>query len=185
VPATDRVRRRPFPSDFVSRLTGQTITSVSRRGKYLLATLSSGDYFGEIALIDEGTRSATITAATDVTAYGMTSWEFKPFVEDHPQVAWALLKTLAQRLRVKVPVRDDDQRVPSVTGLFPTANWHERETYDLYGIVFDGHPDLTRILMPADWEGHPLRRDYPLGYEEVEFTFNFDEIEKKKPYAKE
>lgn len=63
------------------------------------ATLSSGDYFGEIALIDEGTRSATITAATDVTAYGMTSWEFKPFVEDHPQVAWALLKTLAQRLR--------------------------------------------------------------------------------------
>jgi CRP/FNR family transcriptional regulator, cyclic AMP receptor protein len=63
------------------------------------ATLSSGDYFGEIALIDEGTRSATITAATDVTAYGITSWEFKPFVEDHPEVAWALLKTLAQRLR--------------------------------------------------------------------------------------
>ena len=63
------------------------------------ATLGPGDYFGEIALIDEGTRSATITAATDVTAYGMTSWEFKPFVEDHPQVAWALLKTLAQRLR--------------------------------------------------------------------------------------
>ena len=63
------------------------------------ATLGSGDYFGEIALIDEGTRTATITAATDVTAYGLTSWEFKPFVEDHPQVAWALLKTLAQRLR--------------------------------------------------------------------------------------
>ena len=62
-------------------------------------TLGPGDYFGEIALIDEGTRSATITAATDVVAYGMTSWEFKPFVEDHPQVAWALLKTLAQRLR--------------------------------------------------------------------------------------
>jgi len=63
------------------------------------ATLGPGDYFGEIALIDEGTRTATITAATDVTAYGLTSWEFKPFVEDHPQVAWALLKTLAQRLR--------------------------------------------------------------------------------------
>ena len=63
------------------------------------STLGPGDYFGEIALIDEGTRSATITAATDVTAYGMTPWEFKPFVEDHPQVAWALLKTLAQRLR--------------------------------------------------------------------------------------
>jgi CRP/FNR family transcriptional regulator, cyclic AMP receptor protein len=63
------------------------------------ATLGPGDYFGEIALIDEGMRSATITAATDVTAYGLTSWEFKPFVEDHPQVAWALLKTLAARLR--------------------------------------------------------------------------------------
>ena len=63
------------------------------------ATLGPGDYFGEIALIDEGTRSATITAATDVTAYGLTVWEFKPFVEDHPQVAWAMLKTLAERLR--------------------------------------------------------------------------------------
>jgi NADH-quinone oxidoreductase subunit C len=70
---------------------------------------------------------------------------------------------LARRLRVKVPLRDDDQHVPSVTDLFPTANWHERETYDLYGIVFDGHPDLTRILMPADWPGHPLRKDEPLG----------------------
>ena len=70
---------------------------------------------------------------------------------------------LAQRLRVKVPVRDDDQHVPSVTGMFPTANWHERETFDMYGIVFDGHPDLTRILMPADWVGHPLRKDEPLG----------------------
>jgi NADH-quinone oxidoreductase subunit C len=55
----------------------------------------------------------------------------------------------------------------------------------MFGIKFAGHPDLRRILMPADWEGHPLRKDYPLGYEEVEFTFNFDEIEKKKPYAKE
>jgi len=68
-------------------------------GGEVRATLGSGDYFGEIALIDEGTRSATITAATDVTAYGLTVWEFKPFVEDHPQVAWALLKTLAERLR--------------------------------------------------------------------------------------
>jgi NADH-quinone oxidoreductase subunit C len=70
---------------------------------------------------------------------------------------------LAQRLRVKVPVRDDDQHVPSVTGMFPTANWHERETFDLYGVVFDDHPDLTRILLPADWSGHPLRKDEPLG----------------------
>jgi CRP/FNR family cyclic AMP-dependent transcriptional regulator len=63
------------------------------------ATLGPGDYFGEIALIDEGTRSASITAATDILAYGLTAWEFRPFVEEHPQVAWAMLQTLARRLR--------------------------------------------------------------------------------------
>jgi CRP-like cAMP-binding protein len=63
------------------------------------ATLGPGDYFGEIALIDEGTRSATITAATDLKCYGLTAWEFRPFVEEHPQVAWAMLETLARRLR--------------------------------------------------------------------------------------
>jgi CRP-like cAMP-binding protein len=62
-------------------------------------TLGPGDYFGEIALIDEGVRSASITAATDLLCYGMTPWEFRPFVEEHPQVAWALLQTLAGRLR--------------------------------------------------------------------------------------
>jgi NADH-quinone oxidoreductase subunit C len=53
--------------------------------------------------------------------------------------------------------------VPSVTTLFPTADWHERETWDLFGVVFDGHPDLDRILLPSDWEGHPLRKDEELG----------------------
>jgi CRP/FNR family cyclic AMP-dependent transcriptional regulator len=68
-------------------------------GGEVRATLGPGDYFGEIALIDEGTRSATITAATDILSYGLTAWEFKPFVEEHPQVAWAMLQTLARRLR--------------------------------------------------------------------------------------
>ena len=63
------------------------------------ATLGPGDYFGEIALIDEGVRSASITAATDLLCYGMTPWEFRPFVEQHPQVAWELLQTLARRFR--------------------------------------------------------------------------------------
>ena len=70
---------------------------------------------------------------------------------------------LRHRMRVKVGVSAADPRVPTVTRLFPTANWHERETYDFFGIVFDGHPDLTRILLPADWEGFPLRKDEPLG----------------------
>jgi CRP/FNR family cyclic AMP-dependent transcriptional regulator len=62
-------------------------------------TVGPGDYFGEIALIDEGTRSATITAATDLRCYGLTPWEFRPFVEEHPEVAWNLLQTLARRVR--------------------------------------------------------------------------------------
>ena len=67
------------------------------------------------------------------------------------------------RLRVKVGVPDEDPSVPSVVPLFPTADWHERETYDLFGVVFDGHPDLRRILMPEGWEGHPLRKTEELG----------------------
>ncbi len=93
--------------------------------------------------------------------------------------------TTMTNLRVKSAVRGDEAEVPTVTGIHRNANWHEREVLDMFGITFTGHPDPRRILMPADWPGHPLRKDYPLGYEEVQFTFNFDEIEKKKPYAKE
>jgi NADH-quinone oxidoreductase subunit C len=70
---------------------------------------------------------------------------------------------LKHRARVKVGLREGDAHVPSVTPMFPTADWHERETFDFYGIVFDGHPDLTRILLPDDWEGYPLRKDESLG----------------------
>ena len=70
------------------------------------------------------------------------------------------------RLRLKVLLSDDDPNVATVSGLWKTANWHERETYDLVGIKFDGHPDLRRILLPSDFDGHALRKDYPLrGYE--------------------
>lgn len=68
----------------------------------------------------------------------------------------------ARRLRVKVRVPGHDARMPTVTGVFPMANWPEREIYDLFGIGFDGHPDLRRILTADDWTGHPLRKDYPV-----------------------
>jgi len=70
------------------------------------------------------------------------------------------------RLRLKVLLSEDDPHVMTVTQIWKTANWHERETYDLLGVIFDGHPDLRRILLPSDFDGHALRKDYPLrGYE--------------------
>ena len=75
-----------------------------------------------------------------------------------------------EQLRVRAFVDGDPPRIDSVHDIFPPANWDERETYDLFGIVFANHPDLTRILMPDDWVGHPLRRDYPVGGETVEFS---------------
>jgi NADH-quinone oxidoreductase subunit C len=89
------------------------------------------------------------------------------------------------RLAVRVPLDGNEPSVDSVTGVYPSANWHEREVWDMFGVHFEGHPDLRRILMPYDWEGHPLRKDYPLGYEEVQFTFNYEEIELRKPRPKE
>jgi NADH-quinone oxidoreductase subunit C len=75
------------------------------------------------------------------------------------------------RLRLKVLVNQEDTRVPTVTTVWRTANWHERETFDMFGIIFDGHPDLRRILLPDDWQGHALRKDFPLrGYEPYSLT---------------
>jgi NADH-quinone oxidoreductase subunit C len=74
-----------------------------------------------------------------------------------------------RRLRLEVSVPDADRHIPSVVSVYPTCNWHERETWDFFGIVFDGHPGLTRIEMPDDWKGHPQRKDYPLGGIPVEY----------------
>ncbi len=85
-----------------------------------------------------------------------------------------------RRLRVQVPLPNDSEpTVPSVVDLWPGANWMEREIYDLMGIRFQGHPNLKRILMPSNWEGHPLRKDYPLGWEPVPFTVNWSDPEFK------
>jgi NADH-quinone oxidoreductase subunit C len=74
-----------------------------------------------------------------------------------------------RRLRVEVSAPDADPHIPSVVDVYPTCNWHERETWDFFGIIFDGHPALTRIEMPDDWKGHPQRKDYPLGGIPVEY----------------
>ena len=74
-----------------------------------------------------------------------------------------------RRIRIETTAPDSDPHVPSLVPIYPTADWHERETYDFFGIIFDGHPGLTRIMMPDDWPGHPQRKDYPLGGIPVQF----------------
>lgn len=88
-------------------------------------------------------------------------------------------------LGLRVPLNGNIPTIPSIVGVYKNANWFERELWDMFGIRAEGHPDLRRILMPYDWEGHPLRKDYPLGYEEVAFSFNQKEIDDRKPFAKE
>ena len=80
-----------------------------------------------------------------------------------------LSMTHNRRIRLEVTAPDADPHIPSVVATYPTADWHERETFDFFGIVFDGHPALTRIQMPDDWPGHPQRKDYPLGGIPVEY----------------
>jgi NADH-quinone oxidoreductase subunit C len=80
-----------------------------------------------------------------------------------------LSMTHNRRIRLEVTAPDADPHIPSIVSVYPTNDWHERETFDMFGIVFDGHPALTRILMPDDWPGHPQRKDYPLGGIPVEY----------------
>jgi NADH-quinone oxidoreductase subunit C len=87
------------------------------------------------------------------------------------------------RVCLKVGLPESDPSVPTLTTLWSTANWQEREAYDMFGIIFTGHPSLERILMPEEWEGFPQRKDVPLGGEEVAFTFNADRVYARKIFA--
>ena len=94
---------------------------------------------------------------SDVTA---TDWPARP--DRRFDLVYCLYSTTGrQRVRIKTRIAEQDA-VPSVTGIWPAANWLEREVYDMFGVRFAGHPDLRRILMPDDWQGHPERKDYPL-----------------------
>lgn len=89
------------------------------------------------------------------------------------------------RLRLRVWVEDPDEGPETLADIWPIATWLEMEVYDLMGVRFAGNSSLRRLFLPEDWQGHPLRKDYPLGYEEVQFSFNWQEIDAKKPYARE
>jgi NADH-quinone oxidoreductase subunit C len=120
-------------------------------------------------VVDRDDLHGTLTALREdpelsfdfLSSLTATDW---PSQDPRFWVAYELRSMAAKhRIRLKVGVSGSDPRLPSVTALFPTANWHEREVFDFFGIVFDGHPDLTRILLPDGWEGYPLRKDEELG----------------------
>lgn len=90
-----------------------------------------------------------------------------------------------RRLRIKTFAMEEEPVIPTLTNDWPAANWLEREIADLMGVAFAGHPDPRRLLMSDDWDGHPHRRDYPLGKETVAFSFNVNEIRKHKPFAED
>ena len=120
----------------------------------------------------------------------ISSVDYYPDVDDENYerfgVAYHIYSMLYnRRLRVKVYLPEENPVVASITDVWRAANWLEREIMDMMGITFEGHPDPRRLLMPEDWDGHPLRRDYPLGKETVQFSFNADEIMKCKPFARD
>ncbi len=90
-----------------------------------------------------------------------------------------------QFLRLRVPVEDPDEGPPTLAPLWHVATWLEMEVWDLMGVRFEGNDSLRRLFLPEDWQGHPLRKDYPLGYEEVQFSFNWEAIDARKPYARD
>ena len=140
------------------------------RGFQFLSDLTPTDYLG---WAESGVAGYIGTAAgRDLNVPG--SQGFARLPEPKPKrfsVNYHLLalREGAPRVRVQVWI-DDGESVPSVVSVWPTADWHEREAYDLMGIEFDGHPNLVRILMEDDWEGYPLRKDYPIGGEPVRFS---------------
>jgi NADH-quinone oxidoreductase subunit C len=105
------------------------------------------------------------------SVYGVDYYPEEPRLGVHYQL---LDMDSVDRIGVKVRVPLEDPHVPSVVDLWPGADFPEREVYDMFGVIFDGHPDLRRILMPEDYEGHPQRRDFPVGGEPVLFTYNED-----------
>ena len=112
----------------------------------------------------------------------ITAVDYGPQEEPRFHVIYQLNSTVdILFLTLRVPVSGEKPSVPTRVGVYKNANWREREIWDLFGIHVEGHPDLRRLLMPKDWDGHPLRKDYPLGYEEPQFSFNFDEIDLSKP----
>jgi NADH/F420H2 dehydrogenase subunit C len=155
-PAPEPERRH---GALVTRALGQEVLHTERDGYHDLVAALRGDGFElclDVTAVDHLTNPARVLPA------GVAAERFEVVVN---------LLSLAnrERIRVRCQVPEADPTVPTITDLYAGADAPEREVFDMFGVIFDGHPDLTRILMPEDWEGHPLRKDYGVGRIPVQF----------------
>ena len=151
---------------------GSIVTSRLFRGEKTI-TIRKENVVGICRLLRDS-RETNYNYLSDVTAFDRLDIMDE---DDESELRFEVIYNLYsmgtfQRLRLKAQVSEDDATIDTVEGVWPNANWNEREVYDMFGISFNNHSDLRRILMPDDWVGHPLRKDFPLGGEEVEFTHN-------------
>jgi NADH-quinone oxidoreductase subunit C len=140
-------------------------------GFNFLADLSAADYLGWPQSTDDVAGYKGSAAGRNINAPG--SWGLARLPDPRPTRFCVIYHLLAIPAAVRIRVQawiDDGEPVQSVVPVWPTADWHEREAFDLMGIVFEGHPNLRRIIMEDDWEGYPLRKDYPIGGEPVRFS---------------
>jgi NADH/F420H2 dehydrogenase subunit C len=152
-----------FPGSVFDRSHGQPVVYVER------------SVFADVAQFLRDEQQFTMCVDVTATDHLLDGVRYAPpgvDAERYEVVANFLSHVRNRRVRVVCAVPDADPSVPSLTGVYPGTNFPERETYDFFGIDFVGHPDLTRILMPDDWEGHPLRKDYPAA--RVPVTFKGD-----------
>ena len=163
-----------------------TVNEISRR-----FGAESQEYHSDVTLVVTPDRILpSLQALRDEFKFDflidVTAVDYWPAEEPRFHVIYHVLSMANnQVVRLRAPLNGNAPSIPSAEKIWPNANWYEREVWDMFGIRFEGHSDHRRIIMPYDWEGHPLRKDYPLGYEEVQFTFNFDEIMGKKPHPEE
>jgi NADH-quinone oxidoreductase subunit C len=144
------------------RFPGDVIGTASHAGQ--VAVLIKRDRIQDICRFLHDDPALKMDHLSDVTAVDYSAYAGDP--GPRFEVVYNMISTaFHHRIRLKARVSEEDPRIDTVTPVWQTANWHERETYDLMGIIFNGHPDLRRILLPEDWVGHPLRKEYPLkGY---------------------
>lgn len=154
------------------------------------AVEESADFRGERTLFVESDKLVEVMGVlkNDLQFNFLSDIVADDYLDEYPRfyVSYHLYSIPTKlRLRVRVAVEDPDEGPPTLAPHWNIATWLEMEVYDLFGIRFAGNTSLRRLFLPEDWQGHPLRKDYPLGYEEVQFSFNYKEVDARKPYAKD